>query len=415
MSKPVIFTPSQEKGLKLLLEGDENIFLTGGPGTGKSFLIAEYLKHEMHDIPVIASTGAAAILLGGRTFHSFFGLGIMQGGPGAVFERALKNPRLKSRLKKLTTVVIDEISMLSTDALNAAEKITRVLRDNPRPWGGVRIIAVGDFAQLPPITKGPFKEWCFLSEAWARSRFKKVELLEVKRTEDREYLEVLEDIRWGRTTPRVEAFLNQRLLGEELPEADVPHIFPRRAETEAFNKSRLDEIVHPAHRYETEYGGADAYVERMMKDAPVPPVLELKKDALVMLRINDPKQRFVNGTIGRVSELSEFYLLVNINGRDVEIEPFTFVMLDADGEEAAYAINFPVTLAYASTIHKIQGTTLEKAHISLKSLWEPGQAYVALSRTRRVDGLTLMGWDRHSIKADPVVEAFYRSNAETEA
>lgn len=415
MSEPIVFTPSQKHGLKLLLEGENNVFLTGGPGTGKSFLIAEYLKEEMTEIPVIASTGAAAILLGGRTFHSFFGLGILQGGVEAAYKRALKNARLKSRLKKLTTVVIDEVSMLSIDAFNCAEKIARGLRGINKPWGGIRVIAVGDFAQLPPITKGPFKEWCFLGEAWARSRFEKVELVEVKRTEDREYLSVLEDIRWGKTTERVEAFLNDRLMGDVPLEADVPHIFPRRAETEAFNRSRLEEIAHPVQRYETEYGGEENYIERMRKDAPVPPVLELKKDALVMMRINDPKQRFVNGTIGKIVELSDFYLLVNIHGRDIEIDLFTFVMLDADGEEVAYAINFPVTLAYASTIHKIQGTTLERAHISLKSLWEPGQAYVALSRTRKVEGLTLMGWDRHSIKADPVVEQFYRGPVKEDA
>ena len=136
-------------------------------------------------------------------------------------------------------------------------------------------------------------------------------------------------------------------------------------------------------------------------------MLELKKGALVMLRINDPKQRFINGTVGTVMDADDTLLTIESRGRRLEIEPFTFTMLDADGEEGAFARNFPVTLAYANTIHKMQGATLDRAHVNLKSLWEPGQAYVALSRVRSGQGITLMGWDAHSIKADPVVREFY--------
>ncbi len=119
----VKLTACQEKGLELLLESQDNVFVTGAPGTGKSFLISEYLKREIYDVPVIASTGAAAILVGGRTFHSFFGLGIMQGSKEMVIEKALKDKRLKARLKKVMAIIIDEVSMLSIDALDCAERI----------------------------------------------------------------------------------------------------------------------------------------------------------------------------------------------------------------------------------------------------------------------------------------------------
>ncbi len=393
--------------MRLLLGGDENIFLTGGPGTGKSYLISEYLKFMPEKIPVIASTGAAAILVGGRTFHSFFGLGIMQGGLHMVVDRAIRNGRLRKRIKDTRTLVIDEISMLSREAVDTAECIARQVRDSEKPWGGIRIIAVGDFAQLPPISKNAEKEWCFLGNAWARSAFKRVTLTEVKRTDDAEFLEILEDIRWGRVTERVHAFLNDKLAQPEEIESDVPHLFPRRAETDAFNKARLDEIGEPLIKLETEYGGDERYIERLMRDAPVPPSLELKKGALVMLRVNDPKQRYVNGTVGRVEEIADNAMTIDLGHRTVEIEPFAFTVLDDEGEEAAYARNFPVNLAYASTIHKIQGTTLERLHVSLKQLWEPGQAYVALSRARSAKGITLMGWDVRSIRADHQVKAFY--------
>lgn len=400
-------TPSQAEGFRHLTEGRENIFLTGGPGTGKSFLIRHFLERCPEKVPVVASTGAAAILIGGRTFHSFFGLGIMQGGTEVVVKKALKNKRLRKRLKETLTLVIDEVSMLSSETLNAAEQIARSIRKSPFAWGGIRIIAVGDFAQLPPITRGPDKEWCFLSKAWHQSGFKKVILKEVKRTEDTAFLEVLEDIRWGESSERVREFLNQRVIEAGEVAMDVPHVFPRRAQTDAFNRARLNEIDCKSRFYETEYGGKDHYIEKLKRDAPIPEVLELRKSALIMLRMNDPKQRYINGTVGTLEELDDDYLLVRVGSRLLEIEPFSFTVLDDEGEEAAFAKNFPVTLAYASTIHKVQGTTLERCHISLRGLWEPGQAYVALSRARSGSGITLMDWDENSILADLTVKEFY--------
>ena len=406
-------TASQTEAFRELTEGRENLFLTGGPGTGKSFLIREFLDQSREKVPVVASTGAAAILIGGRTFHSFFGLGIMQGGAEAVVKKALKNKRLRKRLKQTATLVIDEVSMLSGETLDVAEHIARVVKKSPLPWGGIRMIAVGDFAQLPPITRRREKEWCFLSKAWERSRFKKVILREVKRTEDAAFLEVLEDIRWGKNSERVRIFLNERLTGADEVETNVPHVFPRRAQTDAFNRARLNEIDSQPRFYKTEYGGKDIYIERLKRDAPVPEVLELKKSALVMLRMNDPKRRYINGTVGTLEELEDDILLVRTGKRLLEIEPFTFTILDDDGQEAAFAMNFPVTLAYASTIHKVQGTTLERCHISLRGLWEPGQAYVALSRARSGDGITLMDWDASSICADLAVREFYENEIQT--
>jgi len=408
--KKTKLTPSQAQGFRDLTESQENIFLTGGPGTGKSFLIREFLDACSDKIPVVASTGAAAILVGGRTFHSFFGLGIMQGGFDAVVEKALKNKRLRKRLKDTETLVIDEVSMLSAQTLDCAEHIASTVRKSHQPWGGIRIIVVGDFAQLPPISKGPEKEWGFLSKAWERSQFKKVVLREVKRTDDTDFLEVLEDIRWGKNSERVQMFLNERLVAADEVESDVPHVFPRRAQTAAFNRARLNEIESKSRFYETEYGGADKYIERLKRDAPIPEMLELKKSALVMLRINDPKQRYVNGTVGTIEEMEDDHLLVMVKSRTLEIEPFTFTILDDEGEEAAFASNFPVTLAYANTIHKVQGTTMERCHISMRSLWEPGQAYVALSRASSGDAITLMDWDASSIRADQSVRAFYEQH-----
>lgn len=398
-------TPSQLIAARAL-EGKSNVFLTGGAGTGKSFLIRHFLKeHSSEKIPVLASTGAAAILLGGRTFHSFFGLGILQGGAQAVFNKAQENKKLKKRLQSASTIIIDEVSMLSHSAVDCAESIARSLRGSDEPWGGLKVIAVGDFAQLPPVSRGSQKEWAFLGEAWASSGFKTLQLTDFVRTEDEDFLRVLEQIRRGELSDEVRDFLDAHTLDEVDPE--TPHLFSRRDHTERFNLARLAEIDDESRVYETKYFGESRYQENLMREAPIPPTLELKRGALVMIRVNDPKQRFVNGTMARVRSLYADSISVETESRTLELEPFSFSYVDADGKECAHAVNFPVTLAYASTIHKIQGATLDRAHIDLGQIWEPGQAYVALSRVRRGKNLSLSRWSESAIRVDPDVLAFY--------
>lgn len=400
-------TSSQKLAISAL-ERDENVFLTGGAGTGKSFLIRQFLKaNRDQKIPILASTGAAAILVGGRTFHSFFGLGIMQGGPMAVLQKARDNRRLKKRLREANVLIIDEVSMLSREAFDCAEMIARNLRETNEPWGGMRLIVVGDFAQLPPVSQGfgKSKDWAFLGDAWANSAFQKFELTEFVRTEEVDFLEVLKDIRQGEVTEKVEAFLESRIREEV--DGDVPHLFSRRDQTERFNLGRLAEIEDDSRVYPTKYIGESRYFDNLRRDAPIPETMELKRGALVMLRVNDPKQRYVNGTLAHIRSMGDDYILVETATRSLEIEPFSFSYMDADGNEAAHAINFPVTLAYASTIHKIQGSTLDRAHIDLGNLWEPGQAYVALSRVRRAQDMSLVRWAPSAIKADPDVKLFY--------
>ena len=156
-----------------LLESDHNVFVTGIAGSGKSYLIREFLRHkDPREFPIVATTGAAAILVGGRTFHSFFGLGILEGGVERTVENALRQSRVKKRLKEAQVVVIDEASMLSPEMLEAAEWICRAARKREEPWGGLRIIAVGDFAQLPPVVHGRRERtWAFEHPVWRETQF----------------------------------------------------------------------------------------------------------------------------------------------------------------------------------------------------------------------------------------------------
>jgi hypothetical protein len=396
------------------LKQNQNVFVTGIAGSGKSFLIQHFLQGlDSKECPVLASTGAAAVLVGGRTFHSFFGLGIMQGGLEATIDRALSNKRVVRRLKKTKKIVIDEVSMLSGQTLRAAEAIASEARGSELAWGGIQVIAVGDFAQLPPVTQSGLRDWAFLDPSWERSRLHYSMLRTSVRTQDAEFLEILNSVRQGRVDEEVAAYLDSHVI-DAAAQADFEgtRLFPLRETVERFNLTRLEEVAGPLYQFTTEYFGDERSIETLKKSGPVPDVLKLKAGAFVMMRQNDPAQRWVNGTLGQVESVNSAQGKLRItlveSGYSVEVERVSFNLLDAEGTEIASARNFPVNLAYATTIHKSQGMTLDRILVDLRNLWEPGQAYVAMSRVKTGAGLALSGWSRSSIKMDPAVATFYR-------
>ncbi len=397
--------PDQRQALEIL-KGQDNVFITGAAGSGKSYLLRCFLSGTK--IPVLASTGAAAILVNGRTFHSFFGLGIMEGGFQATLERAIANKRLVRRIKKTETVVIDEVSMISGPTLRAAETICREIRGGLAPWGAIRVIAVGDFAQLPPVNPHiRAKEWAFLDESWARSRFHPVVLRQPMRTLDARFLEVLNHVRQGRLTDEVRDFLNERVRPQ--PATEFTRLFPHRQTVESYNLQRLSLLPDPLHTFETIYAGTERDIENFRRHSPIGDQIQLKLGALVMLRQNDPQGRFVNGSLGLVQKISPEELAIELlNGRMITLEKASFSLLDAEGRMVVSATNFPLSLAWAMTIHKAQGATLDRVMMDLRRVWEPGQAYVALSRATDPAGLFLEGWRPEAILSDPVVTKFHR-------
>jgi len=409
------FTPCQKEAMDILKNTNENVFLTGSAGSGKSFLIREYLKGKDRKVfPVLASTGAAAVLIGGRTFHSFFGLGIMNGGVEIVVGKALNNKQVVSRLRKINCFILDEVSMIPGEALRAAEKICALARKKENlPWGGVRVIVVGDFAQLPPISdRGMAKSWAFLDEVWERTQFVSVVLKTLVRSQDENFLSILNSVRKGVVTEEVSEYLNQRTFEEVQDTCDTPYFFPFRRQTDSLNSKRLSDIPEETYEFETKFLGATQAILSLKKSIPIPEMLRLKKSAFVMIRVNDPGYKYVNGSLGHILEIENkkdnpVIHVELLNGRIVEIEKTQFSYFDADGEPIAVAENFPLTLAYAATIHKSQGMTVERMVVDLRRLWEPGQAYVALSRLKSGEGLSLVGWDKESIKVDQDVINFH--------
>lgn len=406
------FQLSEEQAHALeLLRSGENVFLTGGAGSGKSFVVKELTKDlDPKTMPILASTGAAAVLLGGRTFHSFFGLGIMEGGPDATFERVSKDGKVLKRLAQVEGCIIDEISMIPGDALMIAEALAQKARGSKLPWGGMRIIAVGDFGQLPPVAKaGQKRDWCFLNPVWNQTGFQVCQLKHNQRVQDSEFLDVLAEIRNGRMNQKVADFLNGRTKAhdEELPGT---RLFPRRDQSDNYNQKKLNEIREQELKYEAIYFGEEKFVQSLKKSSPVPETLKLKPGCRVMFMKNDVNKRWVNGTRGVLVGEEDQHLIVRKDyGREVKVEKMTFSLLDAEGNVRASVIQFPLILAYATTIHKSQGATLDELWCDLSALWEPGHAYVALSRLRDASGLHIVRWNPRSFIVDPLVQKFYQN------
>ena len=396
----------------------ENVFLTGGAGSGKSYLVKEFMKHvSAKEMPLLASTGAAAVLIGGRTFHSFFGLGIMEGGPEAVLRRGTADPRLMKRLKQVEGVVIDEISMIPGQAMAVAEALARSARGSSLPWGGLRLLVVGDFTQLPPVTRTRLRDWCFLDPVWEKTGFQMTSLSLNQRVQDLEYMKLLQNLRFGKLTPSDLDFLESKVVEYDSPEEGGTRLFPRRDQTEDFNQKKLQEIPEEEVVFDSIYFGQERAMELLKKSSPVPEKLTLKKGCKVIFLQNDPQKRWINGTQGFVTDLAADQIKIQKIGgsgkplsREVTVEKTSLVYQDADGHVVASVIQFPLNLGYSTTIHKSQGATLEELTCDLGALWEPGQAYVALSRLRESGGLRLLRWNPRSVIVDPQVIRFYQNH-----
>lgn len=393
------------------LASHQNVFLTGAAGSGKSFLIKYFQRQLTKPLPVVASTGAAAVIVGGCTFHSFFSLGIMKGGLEKTIERALKDKRLIKRLKKTPALIIDEISMIDPEAFYAAEQICRFALDPDLPFGGLRIIAVGDFFQLPPVQKNGHRFWLFQTTVWKLMDFKVIHLQEIMRTQDLDFIKALNHVRFGVCNDYVDDFFSTKKL-DDAENFDGTVLFGHRYRVDDFNQQKLAQIPGSTFTYNTDISikrKSPLTEERVLQMSPLPPTIELKKGALVMIRKNHPDGLYVNGTLGHVRSLTAEE--VTVTTLDEQIFVFSkdeFEILNADGEVSATITNLPLSLAWASTIHKAQGASIDKICVDLSGFWERGQAYVALSRAKSSQGLFVNNWDPQYIKTDPRVIEFYK-------
>lgn len=377
-----------------------NLFLTGRAGTGKTTLLRKFLADAGEKAVVLAPTGVAAMNAGGQTIHSFFKL------PPRLVEaqdvRRLPNARV---VRAVDTVVIDEISMVRADMLDAIDRSLKLNRGSKRPFGGVRMILSGDLHQLPPVVsadEGPILSeryggsYFFNAPAFKDAEFALLALKHVFRQEDPRFIALLGALRTGRVTPADELVLERLVSRRSAADASDTHVVltPNNANAFRINQSRLTSL-----KGERKVFAATVQGQFDEKSYPTELDLELRVGARVMMIRNDPEGRWVNGSLAHVAGFGSRSVIVEIDGRAYEIDPVAWEKYRYDFEMDTKKVKrevvgtfkqMPLRLAYAVTIHKAQGLTLDKVFIDFDSgMFAHGQAYVAFSRARSLEGLEI--------------------------
>lgn len=400
----------QAQALSVMMAG-ESVFLTGSPGAGKTYVLNRFIslaKKEGKNVAVTASTGIAATHIGGTTIHSWTGLGIRD----ELSERDevwLKdNDRLSKRYNSTDILVIDEVSMLHGKRLDMVSQACKLLRENDAPFGGLQVILVGDLFQLPPVTRGEDAiDFAHLSDAWEELNPKICYLTEQHRQTGGGLLEVLQAMRDGEVEEVHHDILAQR-LGEQ-PEENraVTRLYAHNVDVESINQQKLHELTTDTKVFTMLTKGSSAKIEQLTRSLLSPEILELKIGAEVMFVANNFSEGYVNGTRGVVVDFKDNSPLVQLlgSGRIITVEPYSWV-LEEDGKKRAEAAQLPLRLAWAITIHKSQGMSLDSAEIDLSRSFTPGMGYVALSRVRSIEGVYLNGMNAMALELHPDIYEF---------
>lgn len=396
----------QALALEIMLSG-ENIFLTGAAGSGKTFTLNRFIKLAKNSgkkVSVTATTGLAATHLGGNTIHAWSGIGIYDYLSKKFFE---KIPKTRTEIIKNTDIlVIDEISMLHDFRLDMVEEICRIIRQNDKPFGGIQVILCGDFFQLPPINRTGSRTGGFAihSEAWRMSDFTVCYLEENYRQKDSELTEILNALRADNLRRKhAESLLNRIDAEPEFENEDfsknLTELHTTNIDVDAINEQKLAELEEKEFHFAQTTTGAKNYVETLQKSVLAPELLRLKKGALVMAVKNAQNRYYVNGSIGEVidfEKITDYPIVQFQNGRVVTMVPDAWELRDGDKKRASI-MQIPLRLAYAITVHKSQGMTLDAARIDLRKAFSEGMGYVALSRVRSLDKLYLIGINRTAL------------------
>jgi hypothetical protein len=383
-----------------LATAGENTFLTGPAGSGKSYLVRDFLKRHP-DTHVTASTGVAALNVGGMTVHRWSGM-LLGPAKGQDFEKfyaqlasdAKPNVRAAfNRVRGCKRLVIDEISMLSGSAFNYLDFHCRKIRDDKRPFGGIQVIGTGDFLQLPPVRINPQHgyDWAFDSAAWSAARFQTVELRRIMRQDEPDFVAALGKFRRGEIDAATEKLLRPRI--SLFPNRDITRLFTHNTMVDRWNDFCLGELPGPESVREAETWGPQSQIDFLEKNLLTPKVLRLKPGAKVMFTVNRPDDGFVNGQTGEVVSIGITSVVVHTQGKELEVSPYRW-RFDSNDSGTAWFEQLPLRLANALTIHKAQGLTLDSAFVDVRAAREPGQAYVALSRVRTLAGLHLKDWPK---------------------
>ena len=385
-----------------------NVFLTGAAGTGKTYVIRGYISYlRDHGIfpTIVAPTGIAASHIGGMTIHSCFGLGIFDGEPDTHYlNRCLTKQGVKKRLQDMEVLIVDEVSMLSPPLGRVIDELLRMAKDTEEPFGGIQVILSGDFFQLPPINRGS-SERCYIwqDELWHELSLKMCYLQKSYRQNDDALLNLLNEIRRNEVSETSLEHLRSRYLQTPQTGFHMTKLYTHNADIDRINAEELEKLGGEERMFNTEGVGNRAKIEKLISTSLMQDPLFLKKGALVMFVKNSPEGRFVNGTLGKVIEFDKDngYPIIETKDTTILAAPMEWTDVDEHGDTVASVSQVPLRLAWAITIHKSQGMTLDAAEIDLSRTFEVGQGYVALSRLRSLAGLKLIGMNQNALMTAP--------------
>lgn len=398
----------QNTALKLLKSG-KNIFITGSAGTGKTYLLTlytQYLKERRVYPTVVAPTGIAASHLGGQTIHSFFALGIRETIDESYVEFLMEKKYLKTRFSKLKLLVIDEISMVSPELFTAMDLILRGFKEKDAPFGGIQVIISGDFFQLPPVSKTAKEQrFAWQSQSWRELALQTCYLEEKFRQDDSRLIQILDDIRLGAISKHSETLLQSRHEAK-LSTPTPTRLYTHNVDVDRINQEELVKLEGEEKHFVCDHKGSEKNIEKIFKSSLVLEKLVLKKGAVVICIKNNAEEGYVNGTTGVVqsfSPIDNMPIIITTEGKKIKLDLEEWSLENESGKVIATVSQVPLRLAWAITIHKSQGMTLDAAEIDLSKTFETGQGYVALSRIRNIEGLRLMGLNTMALRVDPLI------------
>ena len=431
-------TEEQRRVMDHLLNG-ENVFLTGGGGVGKSYLLSviytefpglmQALSNKVPRIQICALTGCAALLLGhkAKTIHSWAGIGLGKGTVGELYVKIRRNQKAMRKWLCTELLIIDEVSMMTAELLDKLNELGKKIRGSPKPFGGIQVLLVGDFYQLPPVNKSEEATvFAFESAAWREAIHCTIELTEIQRQKDPVFQGVLKEARAGCLSKESCVILRTR-EGLDWKDNKIKPtlLFPRRAEVEMINDTNLRALSGEKQVYKARlaYDGKTPkafsekeehfqhVLEAFDNNAPYAKELELILNAQVMLIANvDPDAGLVNGSRGVVvgfCAATHLPMVEFINGVRKPVGTHAWPI---EEYEFASRAQIPLRLAWACTTHKSQGASLDSALVDIGSgNFEYGQAYVALSRARSLEALYVYDFDPMAFKAHPRVKEFYKN------
>lgn len=390
------------------MQAGHNVFLTGPPGTGKTYLLNNFiswLKKEGKKVAVTASTGIAASQINGITFHSWSSIGLKNMLTFSEKKILFNSEKVVKKYKETDILIIDEVSMLDNLRLDLVNELAKEIRGNQLAFGGIQLILVGDFFQLPPVEKNKSGVgFVFKSNTWYEANFKICYLEEQHRQlENDQLLSFLVKFRRNQLSQEDLLMLNAR-INQDYKNKIYTELYSHNVDVDLINRRHLESINQELKIFQADIFGPSIEVNRLLKNILVPSELFLKIGCQVMMVVNNFKAGYFNGSLGKVVDFEHEKPVVQLrNGRRIIVEKFSWKTFNEQDQTIAEVRQYPLRLAWAITIHKSQGMSLDAALIDLTKSFSLGMGYVALSRVRSIDGLYLKGYNDQALLLDEEV------------